>query len=148
MKYLLILLLLVASSVARSQSLFKAYPKPILHKLTLSLSDSSATPTASLFALRAIVFPAAYSVPGNILMAGSGLGIQKLTFHDDTQKWYCNYSISAVGFAGGSVVPATPAQIMSYGVMIGGFNNLIAGGAVLNGNKVQAVISLGISLNN
>jgi hypothetical protein len=81
-------------------------------------------------------------------MAGAGLPYQHLKWIPTTKKWYCEWSVSAMGWAGGSVAPSTPAQAVSYGIMVGFYNNLIMVGPALNGNKVQAVVSVGISLNN
>lgn len=99
-------------------------------------------------AFRPIVNIAAYAEPGHILMAGAGLSYQHLRFTQASQKWYCEWSISAVGWAGGSVAPHTPTDAVSYGIMFGAFNNLLMVGPAINAGKVQAVVSIGISLNN
>lgn len=99
-------------------------------------------------AFRPITNIAAYAEPGNILMAGAGISYQHLKWDATTAKWDCLWSISAMGWAGGSVAPKTPTEAISYGVMFGFLNNLIMVGPALNGNKLQAVISVGISLNN
>lgn len=112
------------------------------HALVISQPDSTMN------AWRPITNIAAYSYPGNILMAGAGIGYQHLQWVASSQKWNCLWSVNGVMWAGGSVAPSTPAQAISFGIMGGFFNNLIMIGPALNGSKVQAVVSVGINLNN
>lgn len=108
------------------------------------------TPDSTFKAWRFIADIAAYSEPGNILEAGIGYGYQWLKYDYTTQKWYCTFSVSAVGFAGGSVAPSTPASIGSAAIMFGIQNNLVMAGPQYNfGTKQFGVaVSVGISFNN
>jgi hypothetical protein len=149
MKYLLIASLLFLCYGASAQSSFKALPK-VYHATNPFAHAAVATPDSTMNAWRFIANIAAYSEPGNILMAGVGYGYQHLVWVPSTQKWNCQWSISPVAFAGGSVVPNTPASVMSVGILGGIVNNTIMAGPVYNfGTKQFGVaISVGINLNN
>lgn len=147
MKYLLTCFLLSFAVVANAQSPFKplaklSQPNAFAHVAT--------TVDSTMGAFRFIADIGAYSEPGNIGMAGLGYGYQKLTYNSITQKWTCDWSVSGCAFAGGSVVPSTPASVMSVGVLGGIVNNTIMAGPVYNfGTKQFGVaISVGINLNN
>ncbi len=141
-----------------AQSFFKPVPKVKAAPMRYSVGNPFAAPQtvlpasaakdSTMNAFRPIANLAAYAEPGHILMAGAGFGLQHLKWDASTQKWYCEWSVSAMGWAGGSVAPATPAQIVSYGVMVGLFNNMVMVGPAINSGKLQAVVSLGISFNN
>lgn len=148
MRYILLIAsLLFIGVVANAQSPFKplaklANPNPFVRVAT--------TTDSTVGAFRFIADIAAYSEPGNIAMAGLGYGYQKLTFNSTTQKWTCNWSVSGCAFAGGSVVPSTPASVMSVGVLGGIVNNTVMAGPVYNfGTKQFGIaLSVGINLNN
>lgn len=153
MKVFLFLVLLASGLGAQAQSFFAPLAKPtgkfVSRRLSLAADSVTMTPSPTTEnAFRPITNVAAYAEPGNILMAGAGISYQHLKYDAPTQKWTCVWSVSAMGWAGGSVAPSTPAQAVSYGIMVGMLNNLIMVGPALNGNKVQAVIAIGINLNN
>lgn len=161
--FLLVVLLFTIGGLS-AQSFFKPVPKvkaqasPITYRGILStnnqlvISPDQPLPVpgkdSSVNAFRPIANMVAYAEPGNILMAGAGLSYQHLNWNLTTQKWYCAWSVSAMGWAGGSVAPKTPADAVSYGVMFGVLNNQIMVGPAINSGKAQAVISIGISFNN
>jgi hypothetical protein len=143
-KLLFLAVTLLFVSTLSAQSFFGRIPKPErsnLFGLTATSTDSVIN------AIRPITNIAAYSLPGNILMAGAGVSYQHLTYNYTTQSWYCNYSVSAMGWAGGSVAPTNQAEIVSYGIMVGLFNNLVMIGPALNGNKLNVTVGIGINLN-
>jgi hypothetical protein len=155
MKVLLVFLFLLSAGAAGAQSIFAPVPKMqgrFLARPFAAIADSATVVPvgdgATQNAFRAITNIAAYAEPGNILMAGAGISYQHLKWVAATEKWNCVWSVSAMGWAGGSVAPSTPAQIVSYGIMVGFLNNLIMVGPAINGNKVQGVVAIGISLNN
>jgi len=140
--YVIVLLLFGCS--ARAQSFFK----PLDPLQVPRLYRNAAGRDSFLNAIRPITNIAAYAEPGNILMAGAGVSYQHLKWDFVNGRWNCIWSVSAMGWAGGSVAPQTAAQVASYGVMLGLFNNLLMVGPALNGDKVIAVVGLGINLNN
>lgn len=159
---LLIAAIIMAHSVT-AQSFFKPLPKReqivVINQNMLapngevtgrfkSLAIVNTSMDSTMNAWRPIANIAAYAEPGNILMAGAGISYQHLKWDITNQKWNCQWSISALGWAGGSVAPKTPADAISYGIMFGVLNNLIMIGPAINGNKVIATIAVGISLNN
>ncbi len=152
MKFLLFIIAVCFSVTLNAQSFFKTLPKP--QPPTISAQRNIITPTkvtatdSSFGALRPIVVAAAYSIPDNHLMAGAGFGYQNITYNYATQRFYVNYSISAVGFAGGAIAPKTPADVVSYGLMLGVLNNTVMAGPIMNSGKVQLAVSIGINFNN
>lgn len=146
---ILLIAFLCALNFVNAQNFFRPIPKLAQpYSGLFLLRTSSASHDSSIWALRPIVVPGAYAEPGNRLMAGAGISYQRDTWNPITNSWYCNYSINALGFAGGSVVPTTPNQITSLGLGIGILNNTILFGGCLTGNQLGAFISLGINFNN
>lgn len=146
--------LILAAGSVMGQSFFKPLPSPkIMHEpapAPFTAHLAAVAPDSVMNAWRPITNIAAYGYPGNILMAGAGLGYQHLVFSSVTQRWTAQWSVNAMGFAGGSVAPATPASIASVGILAGVYNNLVMFGPGYNFGTKQfmAIISIGISLNN
>lgn len=143
---------LVLAHLARGQSFFRYLEKPQwMHEpAPFTPHLAAASPDSVLNAWRPITNIAAYGYPGNLLMAGAGLGYQHLVFSSLTQRWTAQWSVNAMGFAGGSVAPTTAASIASVGILAGVYNNLVMFGPGYNFGTKQfmAIISIGISLNN
>lgn len=151
LKAVLALALIAATQASFAQSIFHSIPAPYkLQKMGLILGDTSTSTPTTINAWRPIASIVAYSEPGNILMAGAGLGYQHLTWQSATSSWYTTWSVNAIAFAGGSVAPTTPASIMSVGIMGGVYNNLLMAGPVYNfGTKQFGVgVSMAINFNN
>lgn len=150
MKILFLALFLISIRV-HGQTFFKPVPKVLEFRSAPRnpFVRTVASPVdSSLKVFRPITNIAAYGEPGHILMAGAGVSYQHLHWDIASAKWHCQWSVSGMMWAGGSVAPKTPADAISYGVMLGLLNNLIMVGPALNGNKIQAVVGLGINLNN
>ncbi len=148
-KLLIVIACALVAGQGSAQSFFKALPKREqivsngrMHALVNTSMDSTMN------AIRPIANIAAYAEPGNILMAGAGISYQHLKWNISTSKWNCQWSISGLMWAGGSVAPSTPTTAVSYGLMFGFLNNLIMVGPAINNNKVIATISIGINFNN
>ncbi len=151
MKHLLLFFgLLFLVEMVAGQSFFKAIPKRemIVSREGRFRALVNTSMDSTMDAIRPIASLAAYGETGNILMAGAGVSYQHLKWLTSTQKWNCQWSISALGWAGGSVAPNTPVTAMTYGLMVGVLNNLIMVGPAINNNKLIATVSIGISLNN
>lgn len=147
MKTFLMLASIVLSCTASAQSFFKPVPK-VNARTNFAFRAITVTKDSTMNAWRPLVNIAAYAEPGNILMAGAGLSYQHLKWDITNQRWNCEWSVAAMGWAGGSVAPKTPADIMSYGIMFGVLNNTVMAGPAINSGKLIAVISIGINLNN
>lgn len=147
MKYILILMLLVASSVARSQSFFKPLQKPQIHRYSLSLTDSSAAPITSENLFRPLVNIGSYSIPGNSLLTGAGVSFSHLKFDSLSQKWNAQYSLNALAWYL-SPLNGNNSTAFAYGLAGGFFNNLILVGVATDGKKVYGTIGFGINFNN
>jgi len=134
---------------AFAQSFFKALPKK-QHVVTTNLrfSPTVTATDSTFFAFRPEANIAALSVPSFQAMAGAGFGVQNITYNFLTQRYYCNYSINAVMFAGGNIAPSVPTPTLTYAIMIGALNNMVMAGAGINGGKAQFIVSIGILFNN
>ena len=150
MKFILLLSILFISASVYAQSPFKPLAKVKVAARNPFARATTVLPDSTTNAWRFIADIAAYAEPGNIAMAGIGYGYQHLKWDYTNQKWNCIWSLNAVGFAGGSVVPSTPASIASVGVMVGIDNNLFMAGPIYNPGTKQfgIAVSVGISFNN
>lgn len=152
MKFVLFIIAICFSCALSAQSFFKPLPK--LKDPNQGMQRSIITPTvvtdldSSYGVLRPMAIAGAYSLPDRHLMAGVGFGFQNITYNYATQRNYCNYSISLVGFAGGAIAPTSPDQVVSYGLLIGALNNTVMAGAAVNSGRVNFVFSIGINFNN
>ena len=71
-----------------------------------------------------------------------------LKWNAATEKWQAEWSVSALMWGGTSTTPENKTTAVSYGVMVGAFNNLVNVGVALNDGKPIAVFGIGIPLNN
>lgn len=156
-KLLFLTLAVLTANAISAQSFFKPVPKPVTHPYGVSnpFATTQAPTTApggvvKMQAFRPIVNIAAYAEPGNKLMAGAGISYQYLTWNESNGKYESTLSISGLMFAGGSIAPKTPSEAVDFGAMVGFKNNLINIGVIppITSKNWQAVISVGISLNN
>jgi len=150
MKFLSVVVsLLFVANVSFGQSFFKPLPKVAHPSNTFGARALVATPTDSTLNAWRPTATAAYAEPGNIAMAGVGLAFQHLKWDVTNMRWQSQWSIGAYGFAGGSVAPQTPSDIISLGVLFGFYNDLIRLGPIYNTNgKFGAAISIGVNFNN
>lgn len=151
MKTLLLSILLICVAASCSaQSFFKPLPKHE-REVVVTRPGFAAKVSATdsvFFAFRPVANIAAISVPSFSAMAGAGFGVQNLDYNFATQRYYCNFSINAVMFAGGNIAPATPTPTLTYAIMLGALNNTVMAGAGINGGKAQFIASIGINFNN
>ena len=139
---------LFVTNVSFGQSFFKALPRHVQVTHTNAVG-ARITPTDSIFiAFRPIANIAAMSFPSFEVMAGAGIGFQNLDYNYATGHYYCNWSINAVMFAGGTVAPNKPTPALTYGLMVGFLNNVIMIGPGINDGKLQGIVSVGINFNN
>jgi hypothetical protein len=149
-----IFLLLISISLltyANAQSPFKPLPK----KSTIKYGGVVTSPTIT-SAFRFTGPIAGFAYPQKQVVTGLGYGWQKLHWVDSTQKYYADFSVSAVLYAGGNVEPSIsdPNNILSVGISLGIVNQLIMAGPVYNfpkdGNKGSFgfVVNFSVPLNN
>jgi hypothetical protein len=141
MKQLQLLAAILTLSLAvHAQGFFKTLPKiqePMSMQNAFSFQPT-VTPTDSIFCAFRPIVTAAMGITANKTtkaMAGTGISFQNLTYNYGTQKYYCNWSISALAMAGGAIAPTSTTEIMSYGLMLGMNNNNIGVGAFITGEK-------------
>lgn len=149
MKSIFVLILLVASSTCFSQSFFKPVPKPVL-KTHLKLNRLTiAQPDSTFNGFRPIVSAAVYGytkASGSSLFTGAGLSYEHDTFDYSTQKWYTNYSVGGLFYAGGSAAPSGLSSVIAAGVALSFFNKLASVGAAYNFQVKQWMPTLGVSI--
>lgn len=106
------------------------------------------TQDSTMNTIRPIANLLAYAYPGNVVQTGGGISFQNLTWNIHTQRWYCNYSISAMAWYGAST-NTNNAISPSYGILGGILNNIILIGPAYNPilKKFQVVGGLGLNIN-
>lgn len=148
---LILFILFICMSASCSAQFFSRMKAPARAPVNTALRGRPVGVTAvdSTFnSFRPVANIAAFAVPANSLMAGMGVSYQNLTYTYATGKYFCNWSVSGVMFAGGNIAPSLPTATLTYAVLVGAFNNLIMIGPGLNDGKFQFIASIGISLNN
>lgn len=158
LKLFLLTMLMGIFMAGMGQSFFKSLPK---HTVTVSKAmrapsqyDSIivAPAVTTMTAIRPVASIAAYSEPGHILMAGAGISYESLKFDVVADKWKSVWSVSALIFGGGGINPSGPdtPSFVTYGILVGFFNNIINIGPTYNygSKKVGIAIGIGINLNN
>lgn len=141
--------LLVWAIASDAQSMLYSVPKPVqVTRNPFIRATTLATPDSTLNVFRA-TSAAAYGVPGNIAMAGIGISYQHMKYDYTNVRWQTQWSIGGYGFAGGSVAPKSPADIITGAVLFGFYNDLIRVGPGINMNgNLMGVVSVGINFNN
>ncbi len=150
MKIIIFILFMMISGTVSAQ-FFSSQKKPNRYEFNERFKMNIVLPDTSISVFRPIANVAAFTIPGGILMTGAGISFQRLHFDWTTGKWYCNYSISAMGWAGSSLGDSAmkaKTSTFSYGVLIGIKNNLIMFGPIVNNGKLLFAVSIGVSLNN
>jgi hypothetical protein len=153
MKLLLLVTAILFITNCNAQSPFKRLPKP---ESTLGAFQSNAiAPGAAISAFRFTGPIAGFMYPQNQLVTGIGYGYNKLHWVDSTQRYYTDFSINAVAYAGGNVTPSIhPNNIISLGVSVGALNQLIMVGPAYNlpsggssKGSVGFVVNISVPLN-
>lgn len=149
LKFSIIAVLLIVSAQTFAQSSFKRLPIP---EHRSALSPQGITQSNEITAFRFTPF-GGYNVFTKQVVAGLGYGWNKLHFVDSIQRYYTDFSIMGVIYAGGNTTPSLY-NVASIGISIGLLNQLIIVGPCYtlptDGQKngtFGAVVSLGVPLN-
>lgn len=143
--FLLSLVLLFSMGICEAQSSFKRLPRPSpSYKKTLAaLPDEKA-----ITAFRFTGPIAGFMYPQNMVVTGLGYGFQRLHYVDSTDKYYTDFSISGVVYAGGNVRPSIhPNNIMSVGISLGVLNQVFMAGPCYNFPNGPVKGSIGVVFN-
>lgn len=149
----MLLFFIFSSSLVHGQSLFKRVPAPQFKVASQSLlfnpNELSTLQDSTWTGIRPILGVAAFSEPGNQLMTGAGVGYQKLIWDYTTSHWSCQYSVSILAWAAGSVSPGPQIPAFAFGPAVGLFNNLVlvGGGYDFTHGRWIGALSFGVSLN-
>jgi hypothetical protein len=154
MRKLLLLTFMVACFFAgNAQSFFHRLPK-LQEKPKINLNPVVTSTDSTYFAIRPVASILAYSLPNQNLQAGAGISLQRLRYTFSTQTYYVDYSVSLIGFAGGTLAPSSPSGVVSIGLLAGILNNALQIGPaynfspLANGHKWQIMAAIGINFNN
>lgn len=98
---------------------------------------------------------AGYDVLNNKIVTGLGYGYNRLHWVDSTQKYYTDFSINGVIYAGGYAVPSVfENNIVSVGMSAGFLNQLVMIGLAYNiplaentKGKIGLVLNFSVPLN-
>lgn len=152
--YLFIIALLFIGNAAFSQSFFKPLPKAKTAKFNPFSRALAPTVVAdSTFTGFRPIVSAVYSYSkdgGSTLMTGVGASYEHDTWQPATQKWYTNYSIAGLAYAGGSAAPTNLSGVLALGLQISFFNKLLSIGGAYNfvTKTIMPTIGASVSLNN
>lgn len=152
MKNLIILsLLLISGFIASAQGghtlfskLDKPLPRTISNKAGLKLTSVTST-DSTFFKFRPGVSVMAIEIPSMKVMSGVGIYWENITYTYSTQKFYVNFSIAGVAWAGSQLNPevnnvAFPTNTISYGLMLNFLNNNLGAGGSYDGHRVNLVV--------
>jgi hypothetical protein len=155
MKYLLLASIILISAVANAQSFFKPLPayKASNKFARLSFSTTTSMPDSTFTGFRPVVSAAVYGytkAQGSALFTGAGISYEWDQWNASTQKWYTNYSIGALFYAGGTSAPTGLSGVIAAGLNVSFFNKLLSIGCAYNfqTQTLMPTIGASISLNN
>lgn len=147
MKFLLILVLSLSALSGFSQSFIHPIPKPIDYsnkeKVTTALPDSSFT------GFRPVVSAAVYGytkAQGSALFTGAGVSYENDSWNNTTKKWYTNWSVGALFYAGGTSAPTGLSGVIATGLNVSFFNKLLSVGGAYNFEAKTFMPTLGVSI--
>ena len=133
MKRLIFIITLLYAISAQAQTVinsspFKHLPKPA-KKYGLP-NVQAANPTVIAYRFTGPL--AGYMYPQKQVVTGIGYGYQRLHYVDSTQRYYTDFSVSGMLYAGGNVATVNNTNIISVGLSIGVLNQLIMFGGAYN----------------
>lgn len=153
MKFLLLILAILTVNIVSAQSFFKPLPKVKTNRFALTLSPTAIVHDSTFTGFRPVVSVAVYGytkAQGNALFTGGGISYESDKWNYSTSKWYTNWSIAALGYAGGTSAPTGLSMVEAAGLSFSFLNKLISVGAAYNFEAKQFMPTIGcsISLNN
>lgn len=144
--FIILLCLIILSVNADAQSSFKRMPKPGRTNARFSAAVAAGQKPVTAFRFTGPI--AGFMYPQNLVVTGLGYGWQRMHFVDSTQKYYTDFSISGVVYAGGNVRPGlNPNNIISAGISLGILNQLLMIGPAYNFPKGEVKGSFGVVFN-
>lgn len=149
---LILVLVLAVSGSVTAQSFFKPLPK-LQKKYSLSMNATTPAPDSTFTGIRPIVSAAVYGYTkesGSSLFTGAGVSYEHDTYSLSTQKWYTDWSVGALFYAGGTSAPTGITGVTAMGVAVSFFNKLLSVGGAYNFQTKGFMPTIGasISLNN
>lgn len=153
-RIVLSILTILISYTGFSQSFFKPIPKPLMpNRYSLALTSTTSSPDSTFVGFRPVVSVAVYGYTkqqGNSLFTGAGISYEHDTWNSSTSKWYTDWSVGALFYAGGAAAPTGPTAVEAAGLNLSFFNKLLSVGGAYNfqSQSFMPTIGLSISLNN
>jgi len=146
MKYGFIAFLLLISFTGFSQSFFKPIPK-LYQPNRFALTATSTAPDSIFLGFRPAVSVVVQAYPGALTLAGAGADYEHDTYNYSTQKWYCDWAVGGLIYAGGTVAPTTPQAAVAAGISVSLFNKLVSIGGAWSFQQKQPLLTFGTSIN-
>lgn len=149
MKLLLLTAALVISVAASAQhSLFKPWEAPASPSFAKNVfARVLATPTdSSVVGWSAIASLVVQAYPGGKTLAGTGVSYGKKTYTYSSKTWYANWSVGALVYAGGAIVPSTPNAVIAAGLNFSVLNNRLSVGGAWDFVGKQPLLTIGTTI--
>jgi hypothetical protein len=158
MKKLTLLIALIAVvGTLQAQSIFKPLPKykkpSTVKAMDIFSGSTTSMPDSTFTGFRPVVAAAVYGytkASGSSLFTGAGLSYENDTWNAATAKWYTNWSVGALFYAGGTSAPTGVSGVIAAGLNVSFFNKLLSVGAAYNfqTQSLMPTIGMSVSLNN
>jgi hypothetical protein len=151
MKYLVSIAIVLSIGVsANAQSFFKRLPKYAEHKPELSFNAITTTlPDSTYLGFRPVVSAAVYGytkAQGSALFTGAGISYEHDSWQTATSKWYTDWSVGALFYAGGTSAPTGLSGVIAAGLNVSFFNKLLSVGGAYNFQTQSLMPTIGISI--
>ena len=151
MKLLICIALLFIGYSVNAQSFFKSIPpyRASNKYAKLSFSATTAMPDSTFTGFRPVISAAVYGytkAQGSALFTGAGISYENDTWNASTQKWYTNWSVGALFYAGGTSAPTGLSGVIAAGINLSFFNKLLSVGGAWNFQTQSVMPTIGVSV--
>ncbi len=152
LKSLIFIALCFTIGTSYGQSFFAPLPK--LHgKYGGEFRSTTPLPDSTFTGFRPMISAAVYGYTkggGSSVFTGAGISYEKDSWNVSTQKWYTDWSVAALAYAGGTFAPTDAKSVIALGAALSFFNKLASVGAAYNleTHTWMPTIGVSISLNN
>lgn len=158
MKYIFLLLIIACASTSQAQ-FFSTEKHPAQRQYKPGAKfNAKVNGDDSIYNVIRPTTSAAIEIPSFRAMTGAGISFQHTDYNYATQKFKVIWSVSFLGWIGGTIPPPTqpgnplpvpdPNTFVSYGVQVGILNDNITAGFSINHSKPQANFGWHYNFNN
>lgn len=143
MKIKLLLFCILLSTTVFGQKIYKALPP-----LDLTNLDPLTIAVTKMTAVRPLLNVISYAFPGNVILNGAGVSLQRLMFNATSKKWKSVWTGAIMIWNVTAINDNAKYNHVAAGLMAGLFNNFLLVGVAYNGALVFVTLGIGVSLNN